>query len=135
MNQLRLNLLYQNPKDILAAKKYGDTEPSGAYMRAKEKDNSKVSAYGEKAPAEDFAEAVRVYVETDGGTKNPAKLEKFRNRFQEIDSLMKVPIERRAEIVKIWKENLAKRRIQTATTSAGLMVINGNQAYVQEPPN
>ena len=36
---------------------------------------------------------------------------------------------------KIWKENLAKRRIQTATTSAGLMVINGNQAYVQEPPN
>lgn len=115
---------------VMSEKKYGTMDPPPVYLEAKAKDGNKVSNYGENSPAEDFAEAMKVYIDTDGGTKNPAKLEKFKNRFQEIDTLLKVPVGQRTEIMKIWKANLLKKRIEATTTGSGLLIINGAQGLV-----
>ena len=80
----------------------GDVSNSEEKMRvpkdwpdAVKKDGTSVSEYGDTNLSEDFAEAVRVYIQTDGGTKDPQALKDFANRFEILDGLMKKSIRER----------------------------------------
>ena len=73
---------------VLANARFGSSHPGEAWMSAINKDGSSVSEYGDTKPEEDFAEAIRVYIHTDGGTKNPKAMEDFTHRFEILDNLM-----------------------------------------------
>ena len=62
---------------------------SKGWPDAIKKDGTSVSEYGDTSLTEDFAEAMRVYIQTDGGAKDPQALEAFANRFEILDRLMK----------------------------------------------
>ena len=71
---------------IVAARKYGpDMTPDNKWSDSIKSDSRRVSSYGNTNEAEDFAEAMRVYVETDGGTKSPGRLRRLANRFEILD--------------------------------------------------
>ena len=65
------------------------------WPEAVEKDNTHVSEYGDTALSEDFAEVMRVYIQTDGGAKDPQILEDLSNRFEILDRLMKTSMRNR----------------------------------------
>ena len=72
--------------------KFSRLEPEKNWLDAIKKDGTSVSKYGDTNSAEDFAEAMRVYIQTDGGTKDPQVMKDFANRFEILDKLMKQSI-------------------------------------------
>ena len=89
----------------LALAKFKSFVPDGWSTVAKA-DRSSVSLYGKTHLQEDFAEAMRFYLTTDGGTKVPYYLNRLSNRFEYIDVLMKMPPKVRTEALVQYKKNL-----------------------------
>ena len=75
---------------IVALSFYDDFAPGGDWLEAMQLDNVRVSWYGETSPEEDFAEAVRVYLKSEGGLKNSLYRIKFIHRFALLDDILKV---------------------------------------------
>ena len=66
---------------------FGENE---IWLAAKEADGKrgKISKYAETNIHEDFAEAVMVYIMTEGGRKNPRVMHSYANRFAIIDEII-----------------------------------------------
>ncbi len=77
---------------ILALKRYRKLTPSRRWLQAIKNDKTAVSHYGLNSAAEDFAEAVRVYLATEGGLKAPEKRRKFAHRFAILDEILDVDL-------------------------------------------
>ena len=102
---------------IVAAKKYGSTKPDQKWVDAARHDGRKVSDYGEVSYDEDFAEAMALYIKTDGGVKNPKILEKLSHRFKILDEIMKMDTQARKQIADEFKLKMARRKIFWTTAS------------------
>lgn len=98
----------------------------------KKNDRTSVSLYGNTNLAEDFAEAMKAYVATDGGTKNVTNLEKFKGRFQFIDSILETPIKKRSEIIRLWKERLQKQNVEIFAISSGFAILEQSDLYISD---
>lgn len=109
---------------ILAIEKYGDQTPDENWSRAINQDDNSVSEYGDTFNSEDFAEAMRVYFETDGGTRKPQMLKEYANRFKILDEIMQVDANVRKEIIEKLEQRMSQRGIYwtTATTVTGVHV-------------
>ena len=83
------------------------------------KDGTSVSDYGDTKLTEDFAEAMRVYIQTDGGTKNPQALKDFATRFEILDSLMKASMTERRSLFNKFKKAMEKKGVAFVTSSGG----------------
>ncbi|MEZ0373359.1 MAG: hypothetical protein ACAI44_30000 [Candidatus Sericytochromatia bacterium] len=79
--------------------------PDQLYLKAQKADGISVTDYANTNIKEDIAEAIRVYLQTEGGTRpipegasfdtlvsDPQIAAKFKNRFKVIDSLFKNPV-------------------------------------------
>ncbi|MBC7385689.1 MAG: hypothetical protein H7301_05955 [Cryobacterium sp.] len=69
----------------VATKFFGGTMPPQDYIDAALLDAVPVSDYGTNSFAEDFAEAHRIYISSDGGAMNAPQRKKFKNRFEYLD--------------------------------------------------
>ena len=102
-----------------------------AWPSAIQKDGSSISKYGDSSEAEDFAEAMRVYIQTDGGTKDPEALNKYANRFEILDSLMKASMKDRQSAFSRFKKAMEKRGVVFVTSAKALThVVVQNHAYM-----
>lgn len=105
---------------IVASRHYGSTTPDASWAAAIKSDGQQVSNYGSKAHSEDFAEAMRVYLSTDGGIKNPELLRRFAGRFQILDQIMGVDANARQQIIQQLRSQMARRNVYwTAASTAG----------------
>ena len=95
---------------VLHVKRFGTPDPGKKWLRAIKKDGTSVSDYGDTAAAEDFAEAMRVYIQTDGGTKDSQAMKDFANRFEIIDKLMKKNMQERTSLFNKFKRAMERRR-------------------------
>ena len=108
--------------------------PKG-WSSAIQKDGSSVSEYGDSSEAEDFAEAMRVYIQTDGGAKDPEALNKYANRFEILDSLMKTSMKDRQNIFSKFKKALEKKGVVFVTGAGALThVVLQDHVYMLPPP-
>ena len=73
----------------VAFKFFGTGHPPPRYLAAMKRDARGISAYGDSALTEDFAEAVRVYLSSDGRRSAPILRRKFAARFEFLDELFK----------------------------------------------
>ena len=109
---------------IVAAKKYGALmRPDQKWLDAVKADGKKVSSYGNTNIEEDFVEAMRVYVQTDGGSKNPRLLRRLANRFKILDEIMKMDVDTRKEILEEFRSKMARHRIYWTTATVGEMSV------------
>ena len=97
--------------------------PDKTWLDAITADNRRVSLYGNTNSAEDFAEAMRVYVQTDGGSKNPRLLRRLANRFKILDEIMKMDVDTRKEIVEEFRRRMLRHRIYWTTATVGEMSV------------
>lgn len=104
---------------IVAEAKFGSATPDAKWLKAIESDGVKVSTYGETSTAEDFAEAMRVYMDTDGGVTNPAALQRFAGRFKILDEIMATDVQMRARIMSELKKRSRARGISWALAAGG----------------
>ncbi|MCZ0932396.1 MAG: hypothetical protein OXJ52_04495 [Oligoflexia bacterium] len=84
------------------------------------KDGISVSKYGDTNLSEDFAEAMKVYIQTDGGTKDPQALKDFAHRFEILDQLMKQSMQKRASVFRRFKKAMEKRGMAFVTSTGVL---------------
>jgi len=96
---------------------------SPGWKKAKKKDGVKVSDYGETTISEDFAEAMRVYLVSDGGTRVPYYANRFRNRFAELDKLMGMPPDLRKQALEAYKQNLQNKGIYLLAGQGGTVYV------------
>ena len=119
-----------------AVHKYGNFTPDNKYVDAAKKDNRSVSPYGDSGYNEDFAEAMRVYIETDGGIKNPTLLRRYANRFEVLDEIMQLDTNARRQILDEFRVRMARQEVFWTTTAAGglttLTVGNQTAAFVEQ---
>ena len=99
------------------------------------KDGTSVSDYGDTKLSEDFAEAMRVYIQTDGGTKNPQALKDFANRFEILDNLMQASMAERKSLFDKFKKAMAKKGVAFVVTSGGNLshIIVQDQVHIIHP--
>ena len=72
-----------------ATEVFGGTKPGEVWAKAMDADGGKpITNYGGKNHDEDFAEAIRMYVETKGGIADFQYRQKYRNRFELIDQIL-----------------------------------------------
>ena len=104
------------------------------WPEAVKKDGTSVSEYGDTSLTEDFAEAMRVYIQTDGGTKNPQALKDFANRFEILDNLMKASMTERKSLFDKFKKAMEKKGV-AFVTKAGVLthIVVQNQVYIIPP--
>ena len=114
----------------------GEFTPDRAYIDAIKKDNNSVSWYGDSNNREDFAEAMRVYIETDGGVKNPELLRRYTNRFRVLDEIMQLDTSAREQILRDFRIRMARQEVfWTTTTAVGLTTLtvkNQTTAFVEQ---
>ena len=80
---------------IMLHHRYGGPNPGQNWREAVSKDNESVSRYGDTSMAEDFAEAMTLYLSTNGGLGRSDIVEKYPYRFAILDEIMGVtPSER-----------------------------------------
>ena len=103
----------------VAHARYGSSTPDRDYIDAITRDNHRVSRYGETNYDEDFAEAMRVYIETDGGIKDPELLRRYANRFRILDEITELDTNTRTQILEDFRIRMARQRIFWTTTAAG----------------
>lgn len=84
---------------------------------------------------EDFAEAMRVYIQTDGSTKDPQALRDFANRFEILDELMEASMTERKSLFDRFKKAMEKKGIAFVTSSSGVLthVVVQDQVYIIPP--
>ncbi len=102
---------------IVAVRKYGETKPNAEWLKAIEADKRKVSDYGNNSHAEDFAEAMRIYLETDGGARKPELLRKYAGRFKILDEIMNVDVSARQQIAEELRVRMARQKVFWTTAS------------------
>jgi hypothetical protein len=74
---------------------FGSTDPGELWAKAIADDNKgSITRYGGKNNDEDFAEAIRMYVETRGGIADFQYREKYKNRFEIIDQIFGLNIKK-----------------------------------------
>lgn len=74
---------------LLAEKFFHSTMPSDEYIKLARRDAHVPSNYAKNSPKEDFAEAVRLYLQTDTGRTNPELRKQLKNRFAYLDKRFK----------------------------------------------
>ena len=76
---------------IMAIHKYGRLKPDEKWLKAIAADNTSVSRYGDTTTAEDdFAEAMQLYMMTNGGLYHPEVVRKYAHRFAILDEIMEL---------------------------------------------
>ena len=116
---------------MLSVKRFGSSYPGKKWIRAIKKDDTSISKYGDTDPEENFAEAMRVYIQTDGGTKNPQAVKGFANRFKILDKLMKQSMQKRASLFKKFKKAMEKRGVAFVTRAVALThVLVKDKVYI-----
>ncbi len=75
---------------VMAWANYQNFTPDRRWTEAIDADERPVSSYGQTHTAEDFAEAVRMYLASEGGLKNTLYRIKFRHRFAILDEILEV---------------------------------------------
>ena len=119
---------------VLHVKRFGTPDPGKKWLRAIRRDGTSVSNYGDTEPAEDFAEAMRVYIQTDGGTKDSQAMKDFANRFEIIDKLMKKNMQERTSLFNKFKKAMERRRVAFVTRSGVLThVVVENNVHIIPP--
>lgn len=83
--EVLLEILHHELGHTFAAAKFGSTEPPIHWREAIELDGNDVSEYGKTNAMEDFAECIRLYIETDAGITSPETRAKYPNRFALMD--------------------------------------------------
>lgn len=73
---------------LLAEKFFHSTMPPDEYTQLAHRDAHFPSNYAKASPMEDFAEAVRVYIQSDAGRSNPELRKQLENRFAYLDKLV-----------------------------------------------
>ena len=107
--------------------------PKG-WPEAIKKDGTSISEYGDTRLVEDFAEAMRVYIQTDGGAKDPQALRNFANRFEILDELMQASMTERKSLFDRFKKAMEKRGIAFVTRAGVLThVVVQDQVYIIPP--
>ena len=119
---------------VLHIKRFGTPDPGKNWLRAIRRDGTSVSNYGDTKPTEDFAEAMRVYIQTDGGTKDPQAMRDFANRFEIIDKLMKKDMQERASLFNKFKRAMERRGVAFVTRAGVLThVVVENNVHIIPP--
>ncbi|MFN8845767.1 MAG: hypothetical protein ACK5V3_08850 [Bdellovibrionales bacterium] len=72
---------------LIANKLFGRSTPDLAYITKAQKDRIGISEYGNRNWAEDFAEAVEIYLRTNAGSLDPSVRQQLKNRFEFLDSV------------------------------------------------
>jgi hypothetical protein len=72
---------------LIATKLFGRSTPDHVYAKKAQQDEVGVSEYGNRNWAEDFAEAVEVYLRTNAGSLDPRVRQELKNRFEFLDSV------------------------------------------------
>ena len=104
------------------------------WPKAIKKDGTSVSDYGDKNLSEDFAEAMRVYIQTDGGTKDPQALRDFANRFEILDNLMEASMTERKSLFDKFKKAMEKKGVAFVTRAGALThIVIQNRVYIIPP--
>ena len=106
---------------VLALKKYGGELHGKDWEAAMAKDGPRaVTKYAEGSSSEDFAEAVWLYIRTDGGLRHPGILKRLANRFEIIDDLLNVDPAVKKAMLNDLKISMAARGVfWTTTLTAG----------------
>ena len=79
---------------------YDSMSPNRRWERAIDVDNTMVSPYGETDISEDFAEAMRAYLATEGGLQDPVRQRKILfHRFKILDEILQVDTRQLDEVV------------------------------------
>ena len=119
---------------ILAYHKYGDFTPDRQWQNAFSKDNENVSqAYGVIITADDFAETVAVYLNTDAGVDHPDITRRYDHRFAILDEIIGLdPSERRriTERNQLLKEKMPE--IDRLLKSLGIIDRDGALLYEED---
>ena len=116
---------------VLHIKRFGTPDPGKNWLRAIRRDGTSVSDYGDTKPAEDFAEAMRVYIQTDGGTKDLQSMRDFANRFEIIDKLMKKNMQERTSLFNKFKRAMERRGVAFVTRAGVLThVVAEDNVYI-----
>ena len=119
---------------VLHIRRFGTSDPGKNWLRAIKRDGTSVSDYGDTDPAEDFAEAMRVYIQTDGGTKDPQAMKDFASRFEIIDKLMKKNKRERASLFDKFQKALALRGVALVAHAGTLThVVVKDNVYIIPP--
>lgn len=108
---------------IVAARRFGTTKPPEGYAFGKQRDGVKVSSYGENSLDEDFAEAMAVYIQTEGGLRQPELLEKFRGRFAFLDDVLGMGPRQRTEIFEEYRQRMESVHRTTFSRVGSSMVL------------
>ena len=117
---------------MLALEKYKNWVPKN-WDRVRSKDGTSVSFYGSTDPREDFAEAMRVYLITDGGAASPYHLERFRHRFEVFDRILNMPVRVRTQVLRDFQEKLDDHSLNYTTTASGGVFLIYNGSPSSEP--
>ena len=87
---------------VIARHKYNETTtPDQKYRDAVLADNISISEYGDESFAEDFAEAMQLYIMTNGGLYYPNLTRRHAHRFAILDEIMGVIPSKRRKIIEI----------------------------------
>jgi hypothetical protein len=115
---------------VIASERYGSTMPDEAWKAAMKSDNRAVSDYGKNSEAEDFAEAVALYLAKDGGaidrTLFKPSHQKYEARFKLLDEYFRVNPEEKRKAV---EQMLNVRRVRVGALT-GAVIYVGNEARV-----
>ena len=77
---------------------------------------------------------MRVYIQTDGGTKDLQSMRDFANRFEIIDKLMKKNMQERVSLFNKFKKAMERRRVAFVTRSGVLThVVVENNVHIIPP--
>ena len=91
-NSLLLQTFQHEFGHIMAFTHYGSIDgiPDQHWLKAIEADGNDISPQGREDLGEDFAEAMRVYLATEGGLQDPYQRQIFHHRFKILDQILKV---------------------------------------------
>ena len=95
---------------VMAYHRYGELTSDQRWHDAIAQDNESVSQYGDVNMAEDFAEAMRVYLETNAGLNHPDIAKKYSHRFAILDEVVGLDSSERKRISE--RNHLFEKQIQ-----------------------
>ena len=90
--------IYHEVGHMIAYHKYGTTEPDLKWHDAILADNTSIFENGKTSISEDFADTMRLYLETNGGVYHPTIAKKYAHRFAILDEIMKLSPSHREQV-------------------------------------
>jgi uncharacterized membrane protein len=124
-----LNTLRHELGHIKAHHYLGSMDPGVAWDAAIKADGVSVSKYGDTSPDEDFAEAVALYLGTNGGMQMPSLLAKYPNRFKMLDKVFGVDSMSRQQVAAQLRSKLAGVGVVIAGGSTGASILTPNSLF------